>query len=76
MALLSELLEEKYFREVKETFREGLVSMLPSLRRLIVKLYEGAQFQVSNLLAKHWELPVEAKLIACLRVACKVSRPY
>lgn len=39
MALLSELLEEKYFREVKELFRDNLVQMLPALRKLAIKLY-------------------------------------
>ena len=54
MAVLSELIEDKYFKEIKDAFKEGLVSMLPSLRKLVIKLYEGAQFQIPNSPSKHW----------------------
>lgn len=58
MALLSELLEEKSFREAKDVFREELVLMLPALRKLIIKLYEGTIYQIPNSPSKHWEFPV------------------
>lgn len=32
--------------------------------------------QVPSTPSKHWELPIESKLVICLRVACKVSRLY
>lgn len=50
--------------------------MLPSLRKLSIKLYEGTLMQIQSTPSKHWELPIESKLVICLRVACKVSRLY
>jgi hypothetical protein len=76
MTLLSELLDEQYFRDAKELFEEGLTSMLPALRKFIVKLYEGAQYQLPTTPNKHWELPIESKLVVCLKVACKIGRLY
>ena len=76
MGVLSELLEEKHFRSLRDHFRESLVSMMPALRKLIVKLYEGSQHQTGSGVGKHWELAIESKLVLCLRVGCRVSRLY
>jgi hypothetical protein len=50
--------------------------MVAPLRVLSMKLYEGAFYQVQTSPSKHWELPVESKLIICLRLCCKISRLY
>jgi hypothetical protein len=76
LGVISDLMEEKYFNEIKGYFREGLTSMIPALRKHSAKLFEGAQYQIPSSPGKHWELPIETKLIICLRVVCKVSRTY
>jgi hypothetical protein len=50
--------------------------MVIPLRVLAMKLYEGAFYQVPTSPSKHWELPVESKLVICMRVCCKISRLY
>lgn len=50
--------------------------MISPLRKFSVKLYEGAFYQVPNTPSKHWELPIESKLVICLRVCSKISRLY
>ena len=50
--------------------------MLPSLRKLAIMLYEGTLLQIPSTPSKHWEFPIESKLVVCLRVACKISRLY
>jgi hypothetical protein len=76
MSLLAELLDEKYFREHKEEYSQPLIAMVAPLRKFSVKLYEGAFYQLPSSPSKHWELPVESKLVICLRVCCKISRLY
>lgn len=76
MSLLSELFDEKYIKDHKDEYSQPLISMISPLRKFSVKLYEGAFYQIPNSPSKHWELPIESKLVICLRVCSKISRLY
>jgi hypothetical protein len=73
MALLGDLIDEKYLKLQKMEFREILTALLAPLRRLTLKLYEATIFQIPTSPSKKWEVAVESKLIICLRLACKIA---